>query len=255
MSEAFVRVRRDDGIARVVLDHPPVNVLTRAVLAELRAALGRLAGERELRVLGLSARGRHFSAGADVAEHLPPAFRDLIPEFVETVRAVADFPLPVVAAVQGRCLGGGCELAAAADIVIAADSASFGQPEIALGVFPPAACAMLPGRSSWGLASDLLFTGDPVSAGDAREAGLVRRVVPDGELEAVLEDTLRRIARHSAMALRLAKRCLREGRAGRQREALDRAARTYVEELMATHDAVAGLAAFLEKRTPVWRHR
>jgi cyclohexa-1,5-dienecarbonyl-CoA hydratase len=254
VSEAFVRVRRDEGIARVVLDHPPVNVLTRAVLAELRGALRGLAEERELRVLALSARGTHFSAGADVAEHLPPAFRDLIPEFVETVRAVAEFPLPVVAAVQGRCLGGGCELAAAADILIAAEGASFGQPEITLAVFPPAACVMLPGRSSWGFASELLFSGDPVSAREARDAGLVRRVVPDGDLDAALEETLRRIARHSAMALRLTKRCLREGQAG-QREALDRAARTYVEELMATQDAGTGLAAFLEKRTPVWRHQ
>lgn len=254
MSEVAVRVGVDGGIGRVVLDHPPVNVLTRAVLAELREALRRLAPERELRVLALSARGKHFSAGADVAEHMPPVFRELIPEFVETVRAVAEFPLPVVAAVQGRCLGGGFELAAAADIVIAAEGASFGQPEIKLAVFPPAACVMLPGRSSWGLASELLFTGEPISAAQAHVAGLVRRVVPDGELEAALDEMAQRIARHSAAALRLAKRCLRQGWAA-QREALDAAARMYVDDLMATEDAVVGLAAFLEKRAPVWRHQ
>lgn len=254
MSEVAVRVSADGGIGRVVVDHPPVNVLTRAVLAELREALRRLARERELRVLALSARGKHFSAGADVAEHMPPVFRELIPEFVETVRAVAEFPLPVVAAVQGRCLGGGCELAAAADIVIAAEGASFGQPEIKLAVFPPAACVMLPGRSSWGLASELLFTGEPISAAQAHAAGLVRRVVPDGELEAALEEMVQRIARHSAAALRLTKRCVRQAWAA-QREALDEAARLYLEDLMATEDAVVGLAAFLEKRTPVWRHQ
>jgi cyclohexa-1,5-dienecarbonyl-CoA hydratase len=254
MSEVAVHTRLEGGVGRVILDHPPVNVLTRGVLAELRQALRRLAEERELRVLALSALGKHFSAGADVAEHMPPLFRELIPEFLETVWAVAEFPVPVVAAVQGRCLGGGFELVAAADIVLAAESASFGQPEIKLAVFPPAAVVMLPGRSSWGLAAELLFTGDPISAAQAEAAGLVRRVVPDGELEAALEEMVQRIARHSAAALRLAKRGLRQSRAA-ERAALDQAARLYVDDLMATEDAVVGLAAFLEKRTPVWRHQ
>ncbi|HZD05783.1 MAG TPA: enoyl-CoA hydratase/isomerase family protein, partial [Longimicrobiales bacterium] len=101
-----VSAKVDGGIARVVLDHPPLNILTRELMGELRARLGELAGESSLRVVVLGAEGRHFSAGASVEEHLPPAWEAMIPEFVDTVRTVHDFPLPVVAAVRGRCLGG-----------------------------------------------------------------------------------------------------------------------------------------------------
>ncbi|MBI2071988.1 MAG: enoyl-CoA hydratase/isomerase family protein [Gemmatimonadetes bacterium] len=253
MTEIALRTTVADGIARVMLDHPPLNVLTRDVLAELRQALRSLAERRDLRVLILGASGKHFSAGADVAEHMPPVFRDLIPEFLETVLAVVDFPLPVIAAVQGRCLGGGFELISAADIILASEDAIFGHPEIKLGVFPPAACVLLPVRCHWGVAAELLYSGEPIAAAHAREAGLARDVVPLDRLDATVAALAERIARHSAVALRLTKRCLRETWLI-QREMLWRAGRIYSEDLMATEDAVVGLAAFLEKRQPVWRH-
>jgi cyclohexa-1,5-dienecarbonyl-CoA hydratase len=253
MSEIALHTTVADGIATVVLDNPPVNVLTRGVLAELRQTLRRLAGVPDLRVLVLSAAGKHFSAGADVAEHLPPVFRDLIPEFVETVLGLADFPLPVIAAVQGRCLGGGFELVTAADIIVAAEGATFGQPEIKLAVFPPAACSMLPALCHRGAAAEMLYTGEPITAEQAREEGLVRRVVPADQLETSADALARCIARHSGAALRLTKRCVRDAW-GMQREHLFRASRLYVENLMGTEDAVAGLAGFLEKQKPVWRH-
>ncbi len=253
MTEIAIHTTVADGIARVVLDHPPLNVLTRDILAELRQVLRRLAQERELRVLVLGATGKHFSAGADVAEHMPPVFRDLIPEFVESVLSLADFPLPVIAAVQGRCLGGGFELATAADIIVAAEDAVFGQPEIKLAVFPPVACVLLPTLCHRGTAAELLYTGEPITAAEAHEAGLVRRVVLCDQLETAVATLAQRIARHSAAALRLTKRCVRETWVA-QREMLWRAGRIYVEDLMGTDDAVAGLAGFLEKRQPVWRH-
>jgi cyclohexa-1,5-dienecarbonyl-CoA hydratase len=253
MSEIALHVAVADGIGRVTLDNPPLNVLTRGVLAELRQTLRRLAEQRDLRVLLLSAAGKHFSAGADVAEHMPPVFRDLIPEFVETVLSLADFPLPVIAAVQGRCLGGGFELVTGADIILAAEDATFGQPEIKLAVFPPAACVLLPALCHRGTAAELLYTGDPMTACQAHEAGLVREVVAAGELDAAAVALARRIARHSAAALRLTKRCVRDAWVV-QRELLFRASRLYVDDLMETDDAVAGLAGFLEKQQPVWRH-
>lgn len=253
MSEIALHTTVEGGIARVVLDNPPINILTRGVLAELRQTLRRLAGVRDLRVLVLSAKGKHFSAGADVAEHMPPVFRELIPEFVETVLGVADFPLPVIAAVQGRCLGGGFELVTAADIILAAEGAMFGQPEIRLAVFPPAACVLLPALCHRGVAAEMLYTGEPITAEQAREEGLVRRVVPDDQLEKRADDLARCIARHSGAALRFTKRCMRDAWVV-QRELLFRASRLYVENLMGTEDAVAGLAGFLEKRQPVWTH-
>lgn len=250
----LVELSKSGGQGQLVIQNPPLNILTRALLSELRAGLEDLASDSSLRVLLLAARGKHFSAGADVGEHLLPECRDLIPEFIETVAALLGFPVPVIAAVQGKCLGGGLELVMAADIVVAAEGAGFGQPEIKLGVFPPAACVLLPHLLPRGAAAELLFTGELLSATEARGLGLVRYVVPDGELEGRVRELADRIARHSASSLRLTKRCYR-GDVAALREALDRAGRIYLDELMNTEDAVAGLTAFLEKREPVWHHR
>ena len=249
-----IKTSAADGIGRLTLDHPPLNILTREVLGEMRAVLARWAGDAAIRTLILDAAGKHFSAGADVAEHLPPQHEVLIPEFLETVRTVAEFPVPVVAAVRGRCLGGGCELALAADLVVAAESARFGQPEIQLGVLPPAACALLPARAPWGAAIELVLDGEPMGAHEAEKLGLVRFVVPDEDLARTACATAARFARHSRAALLLGKRSLLEAHGG-WRARLDRAGRIYLDELMRTEDALEGLHAFVERRAPVWSHR
>jgi len=243
------------GIGRLVLNNPPVNILTRAVLARLREEFAALAGDPSLRVLVLSAQGKHFSAGADVAEHLPPQHAELIPEFLDTVAALDRFPLPVIAAVRGRCLGGGFELVQAADLIVAGESAMFGQPEILLGVIPPAACALLARRVPSGAAAELIYTGDPIGAAEAERLGLVRRVVADVEVEQQAFLLAERIARHSAAALRLAKRALRQGDPGGETAAMRRAGDLYLHEVMQTQDALEGLLAFVEKRAPAWGHR
>jgi cyclohexa-1,5-dienecarbonyl-CoA hydratase len=250
-----VHTKIEGGVATLTLDHPPVNVITQALARELREAIRALAEHADLRVLVIAATGKHFSAGADVAEHLPPTFRDLIPEFVETVEAVAEFPQPVIAAVRGRCLGGGFELAQAADLVIAEEGASFGQPEILLGVIAPVACVTLPRLAGPGAAAELLFTGDAIGAPRAAAMGLVQRVVPDGRVDEEAAGLAARLARLSAPALRLTKHALRGAAVRTRSDALRLAERIYVDELMATEDAVEGLQAFLEKRPPVWRHR
>jgi cyclohexa-1,5-dienecarbonyl-CoA hydratase len=254
---SFVTVRVDaaEGIGHLVLTNPPLNILTRAALAELRAGLARLEGESMVRVLLLSANGKHFSAGADVGEHLPPLFKDLIPEFLDTVRAIHGFPLPVVVAVHGRCLGAGFELAVAGDIIIAGEGASLGQPEIMLGVLPPAACAFLPLVCPPGVAAELVFTGDAIDAREAKDAGIVRRVVSDELVEETALDVAKRIARHSAAALRLTKQALRGRDSERQGEALAHAGAVYVDDLMKSQDALEGLEAFMAKRRPTWSHR
>lgn len=243
------------GIARLVIDHPPVNILTRDVLGGLRADLRRLAGDASLRVLLLSAAGRHFSAGADIGEHLPPQCDALIPEFLQTIADLDAFPAPVVAVVQGRCLGGGFELVLGADVILAAEGARFGQPEILLGVAPPVAAAWLPARCGRSAAAELVFTGDPITAAEAVRIGLVRTAVPDADLDAEALAFAGRIARHSAASLRHAKQMLRARDRSADLQALEAAGAIYVDALMATDDAVEGLRAFVEKRTPVWRHQ
>jgi cyclohexa-1,5-dienecarbonyl-CoA hydratase len=251
------QVRRDvsDGIATLTLAHPPVNILTRDVLAQYRAHLADLAATPGLRVLVLQAEGKHFSAGADVGEHLPPTYQELIPEFMATIRALWDFPLPVVAAVRGRCLGGGFELVQPADVVVAGESAAFGQPEILLGVIPPAACALLPRLCGPARAALITLGGDPLDTQAALAAGLVSAVVPDARVEEEALSLATRFARHSAAALTITKRALRAAADRTAPDAMAEAERLYLSDLMATRDANEGLRAFLDKRPATWEHR
>lgn len=244
-----------NGVATIVLDAPPLNILARPVLAELRRELALLAAEPTLRVLIVGATGRHFSAGASVEEHLPPEHEAMLSEFASTVLALREFPLPVLVAVRGRCLGGAFELVQAADIVVASNDAVFGQPEIVLGVLPPVACALLPPLVGPGRAAELIFTGDPMTAADAQAAGMVARVVPADAVASTTAQLAGRIARHSAAALRAAKRALRAAAPGLASAGIARANRVYLHELMATHDALEGLRAFSERRPPEWSHR
>ncbi len=243
-----------DGVADVTLDAPPLNILTRALLVELRGALAALSRDDALRVVVLRGAGRHFSAGASVAEHLPGEYETMLDEFESTVLALHAFPLPVIAAVHGRCLGGGFELVQAADLVVAAEDAQFGQPEIQLGVMPPIACVLLAQWVGAARAAELLFTGDPLTAHDAARAGMVARVVTADALHAEAQALAVRIARHSAAALRASKRALRAARPD-VADGVRAAGHIYRAELMTTHDALEGLQAFMQKRTPQWSHR
>jgi cyclohexa-1,5-dienecarbonyl-CoA hydratase len=251
----MVEVYREDGSARIELNAPPLNLLSRAGLAELRQALAGLAPDPELRVVLLEARGTDFSGGGVVREHLAPDYKTVVPELGVTALALHDFPVPVVAAVQGRCLGSGFQLVQAADVVVAGESASFGQPEIRLGVFAPVACALLAEKCGQGLAARLLYTGETLSAERALAAGLVSDVVPDADLPAAARAVVTAIAEHSAATIRLLKKALRAVRRGQAGMAIATATHTYVTELMQTQDASEGLTAFLEDRPPAWTHQ
>jgi cyclohexa-1,5-dienecarbonyl-CoA hydratase len=250
-----IRISVEDGIGRLVLDEPPLNILSQKLLGDLREELANLEAEKSLRVLVISAEGKHFSAGADVGEHLPPAYEQMIPEFIQTVAAIDSFPIPVIAAVKGRCLGGGFELAQAADMIVAGEGAMFGQPEILLGVLPPAACAVLPDMCAPGQAAEIVFSGEALNASQAQQAGIVLRVVPDDQVEAEALELANKISRHSAAALKVTKRALRVGFAERRAAAYSAVDKIYVNELMRTEDAVEGLQAFLDKRKPTWKHQ
>jgi cyclohexa-1,5-dienecarbonyl-CoA hydratase len=251
----MIAYQLDDGIARLTLSVPPLNILTRAVLLELRTALGNVQQDTSVRVLLLAAEGKHFSAGASVEEHMPPEHDRLLADFGATVLALYDFPIPVIAAVQGRCLGGGFELVQAADMIVAAEDAQFAQPEILLGVFAPVACALLPRRVGAARAAELLFTGDPLNAQEAAAAGLVTRVVPRQALEEEALVLARRMARHSAVALRLTKQALRAAAGASAAAGIASANSTYTQDLMRTFDALEGLHAFVQKRPPQWSHQ
>jgi cyclohexa-1,5-dienecarbonyl-CoA hydratase len=251
----MITVQLQNGIADVRLNAPPLNILNRAVLRSLRETLASLHRDSGLRVLLFGTEGKHFSAGASVDEHLPGECGVMLGDFAAAVLALHEFPLPVIAAVQGQCLGGAFELVQAADLIVAAENARFGQPEVLLGVFAPVACALLPQRIGSARAAQLLYTGDPMSAQQALAAGLVASVVDRSELLEEARLLAQQIARHSATTLRLTKQALRATEGRSVRHGIAKATHFYTEELMATHDAVEGLEAFLQKRAPQWSHR
>jgi cyclohexa-1,5-dienecarbonyl-CoA hydratase len=160
--------------------------------------------------------------------------------------------VPVVAAIHGPTLGGGCEVAAACDLVLAADDVRLGQPEIRLGVFPPAAAALLPRLVGRQRALDLLLTGRTVLAEEALRLGLVTRVLPRDGFEEGVEAFVQELAARSRPVLALAKRAVVENLERPLSAALDAADHLYLTELMALRDPHEGLAAFMEKREPVW---
>jgi cyclohexa-1,5-dienecarbonyl-CoA hydratase len=250
----FVRVITQDGVGKITLANPPLNILTRDMLGAIRAHCVALVEDTDLRAFVIDAEGKHFSAGADVGEHMPPTYRELIPEFLDTIHTIVSAPCPVIASVHGRCVGGGFEVALAADMVVAADDALFGQPEINLGVLAPAACVLLPRKCAPNVAAELLHTGTLIDAHEARRIGIVNHIVPTDDLQSRTDALVSEIATHSAAALRIGKQMMHPD-AERLSEHLAMAASRYVDDLMSTKDAVEGLTAFLEKREPTWSHR
>jgi cyclohexa-1,5-dienecarbonyl-CoA hydratase len=249
-----VRVRREEGAWWVTLCRPPHNVLTIAVMRELQAALQEAYGDPAARAVVLGAEGRSFCAGVDVAEHTAELVRDMLDAFHGLCRTLVDSDVPTVAAVGGAALGGGCELVALCDLVVASEQATFGQPEVRVGVFPPvAAAAFLP---LWGRKAVVpLLTGEVLTAHQAQQLGLVTEVVPAEQLEEAVRRRVEQLAAHSAAVLRLAKRAALASFRRTFHQALAEAEQVYLEELMKTEDAHEGLRAFLEKRRPTWQHR
>lgn len=250
-----VRVSEGDGLARITLDRPPVNVLTTSMMRELSAALRRVTADSSVRVVRLDAVGKAFSAGVDVGDHLGDRLPAMMDALSDLFAAFASVPQPIVAVVDGAALGGGLEVVLGCDLVIASEKATFGQPEIKLGVFAPPATVLLPRRIGAGPATRMLLTGDTVSALEAKRLGLVNEVFAVDGFESAAHAWIDKLLALSGAALVLAKRALRESSGLPAGEAHERLHDIYMYDLMATNDAHEGLRSFVEKRPAVWKHR
>ena len=242
-----------DGICELRIDAPPGNIIDRALCEELTAAVKEHAGDPHLKAFLIRASGKHFSFGASVPEHVLGKVEGFLPAFHHLLFAIVDAGPPFIAAVQGLCLGGGLELVAACQIVVAEESAAFSVPEITLGVMPPAACVLLPWRVGGAVAEDLILTGRRMQAREAQNHGLVSRVCADGQLDDTITKLLDTEVRpRSAATLRVAAKAVRAPLHAEMHVRLPILEEIYLEELMATRDAREGIDAFLEKREPQW---
>ncbi len=252
--DQFIFFEVQDGVAHLVLDRPALNVLNIPMLQQLEAALGELAGDEAVRALVLRAEGKMFSAGVDVADHTAEKVGEMIPLFDRVCQALADFPVPTLAAVHGHALGGGCELVLCCDLAVIAEGAKIGQPEIQLAAIAPIAALRLPYLTGYRAAAELMFTGRNLTAQEALGMGLVNAVVHAEEVNPWAQEKATQIAGLSRAAMTLLKRALTLGY-GAWARALPELEHLYLEELMNTTDAHEGLAAFMEKRKPEWEHR
>ena len=252
-SPLHARVERDGALLRLSLARPKANLVDAAMIKALHGALIEHHRTKTLRGVLLDAQGPHFSFGASVEEHLPDQCAKMLGSLHALIVAMLEFPAPILVAVRGQCLGGGLEVALAGGPIFAAPTAQFGQPEIKLGVFAPAASVLLPYRVNQPMAESLLLTGRSINAAEAASSGLVQTVAEDPEAAALawFEEHLQG---RSAAALACGLAAARGQMLRDVRKRLAEVEQLYLERLMRTHDANEGLAAFLAKRQPAWTH-
>ncbi|HKO05920.1 MAG TPA: enoyl-CoA hydratase/isomerase family protein [Candidatus Acidoferrales bacterium] len=245
-----LHIESNDRIARVTIDRAPLNVLDIGMIAEIGEALVRLPAHNEFIVF--QGAGGNFSAGSEVADHTPERVGRLLGAFHRVFHEMGAGHAVTIAAVEGQCLGGGCELAMCCDFIMATESATFGFPEIKLGCFPPIAMVALPRMMPGHAAFDLILTGRTISAQEASALGMVTRVVPEGGLAEAVGGLLAEMKHLSPPVLRLTRRLTRSAGYTEEEKELAAIENMYLEELIRTQDAVEGVKAFLEKRAPVW---
>jgi cyclohexa-1,5-dienecarbonyl-CoA hydratase len=251
MAYEHIQFEIKDGLAILTLDREPLNVLNIAMMKEMNQALDSI-GDQLVKVLLIKATGKAFSAGVDVGEHLGDQVNEMIEVFHGIFRRMEALGVPTVAQVQGAALGGGCEVVAYCDLVVASEKATLGQPEIQVGVFPPIAAMVFPRQIGYKKAMELILTGDIIGAAEAKEIGLVNQVVPPEELEEATQKLLKKLMKLSGLVMKLTKKAAVGGLLDDKAKSLKFIEKVYLKEMMTTNDAEEGLKAFLDKRKPAW---
>jgi len=244
----------DEALWRVTFGGTRGNILDRPTMSAIGQTFRRARATRGLKAVFLEGAGPHFSFGASVQEHLPADVANMLAEFREMVFDVLSSDVVVVAVVRGQCLGAGLELASLCHRIVAARDVKLGQPEIALGVFAPVASIVLPERLGRARGEDLCLTGRSIGAEEGSAMGLVDEIAPADPFDNALAWARAHLSARSASSLRMAVRAVRANLMSRLEKELPALEALYLDELMATSDAVEGLQAFLDRRPPVWRH-
>src|SRR5215510_2700407 len=244
MSEfAHIKYQIKDRVARITFARPPLNVFNIAMMREIAKALDRCGEERDVVTIVFAAGegSKGFSAGVAVEEHVAETVFQMLDSFHNIFRILNQISKPAIAVVDGPALGGGCELVAACDIVIASDRSRFGQPEIKLGVFPPVAAVLLPLVIGEKRARELVLTGEIIDSVEAGRLGLCNHIVPGAHLEPKLLEVLAKLRELSGTSLVYARQSLDLGRGRSIDDALSEQENMYLHELMKTEDANEGV--------------
>ena len=250
-----LKIKKTDGVARITLARPKHNVFDIEMMTELNAELDLLSVDDELKCAVILGEGPSWCAGVEVADHKPEMVSEMIAVFNGIFERIDKIDVPVIAGVHGACLGGGMEVAIACDVIIAAKSAIFGQPEIKLGFFPPYAAIRLPQLIGPAKAVEVCTTGRRYSAEEAWQMGFVSHVVDDDELTGALDQLIGDIRTASPLIVRLNKRAVKKHLGLNFQEALDGVSDLFLNKLMKTEDTLEGIRSFEEKRRPQWKNK
>jgi len=251
----LIHVDTAQGIARITLNRPPANVLSIEMMQELASAVESLEYQRDVKLVTLFGAGKYFSAGFELGDHLGDRAYMMLEGFRRIFEGLAKVDKPTLAVVAGSALGAGSILAAACDMVLAAQSAKFGHPEIRGGVFNTVAAALLPRLVGRKRAFEILMLGTSLTAAEAERLGLVTRAVPDERLDAEVAAVVQRFQESSAPVVQLTRRAIAGGLDLPFAEAVGHAEDVYLNQLLGTQDVEEGLRAVAEKRKPAWKDR
>jgi cyclohexa-1,5-dienecarbonyl-CoA hydratase len=256
MSELkHLKFEKADGVARVTLNRPKFNMMNIDMMVEINDLLESFVDDPDLRCVVIDAQGKHFCTGVEVADHKPEKVDDMIATFNRIFELLEQIEVPVIAVVQGYCLGGGMELAIACDVIVADKGATFGQPEIKVGFFPPYAAIRLPQLVGPAKAIEICTTGKFYSAQEVQLMGMVAHLAEDDGLTEAAENIVKEIQANSPLIIRLNKRAVRQHLSMDFKQALEGVSDLFLKTLMKTEDTLEGIASYEEKRKPVWKNR
>ncbi len=249
-------VEKYDGqVVEIILNDPPANILSAAMMAEIRSFLKDDLHNQNRKLVIFKGAGDHFCFGASVEEHTADQVDNMLPGFHLMCGDILAHPVPTLAKVTGFCLGGGFELAIVCGLIFADEKSKYAVPEIQLGVFPPVAAALLPFLGNGVTASHMLLTGAKLTAPEMLDCGVVNQISAQQDLDQVIESYIEKnILPRSASSLRFANRAVRVGINSLYRQHIGDLERLYLDELMKSHDANEGINAFLAKRSPEWKN-
>lgn len=254
MDFKWIGYEKKNKVATVTLNTPPLNWLTIVMMKEINEALMDVKRDPSVQLLVFDHAGeKAFSSGVDVADHTEEKVDEMIAVFHGMFRHMVEIDVPIVAVVNGVALGGGCEVISFCDMVIASERSRIGQPEIAVGVFPPVAAAWFPKIIGLKKTYELLLTGKMLSAKEAEAIGLVNAVFPTENFREGVDKFLSELLNKSRPVAIWTKRAIKAGLSLDFAQALKASEIIYLSGCMATKDAKEGIAAFMEKRKPVWQ--
>jgi cyclohexa-1,5-dienecarbonyl-CoA hydratase len=250
-----IKFKVEGSLARLTLNRPEHNLLNEEMLRELADGVG-VAGDREdVKLIVLDSACKVFCGGIDLGEYTSQRVFQMLDAFHAAFAGMLEVGKPVICVVNGPAIGGGAELAAFGDFVIATPKARFAQPEISIGVFPPLASTILPFLVGPKVALELVLTGEPVTAERALELGLINRLVPETQLQAAVSELIQRISGHSGPVLTMAKKAILGGMGMSLKDGLKNSMNIFLNELYRLEDSQEGLRALVEKRKPNWKNR